>query len=68
MVGDITAAAGAMERNVSPVQEVLLFASSANGEDVRVLDQEEYVRQPFPLLSLDQRLLESERSEIVHPA
>ena len=67
MIGRISAAAGAVDRNISRAEQAGFFSASSDGEDVRMLDQQNNVRQSLSLLHLHQVFLERERGAVFHP-
>ena len=57
VVGDIAAPAGSMNRHLSRGKDIGLLATPAEGEDMRMLDEQEKIGQPFPSLGCQKPLL-----------
>ena len=68
VIGRISAAAGAVDRNFSRAEQARIFTAPADGEDMGMLDQENDIREFFLLLELDKPLLERQRGRIFHLA
>lgn len=62
VISDIAAPAGSVDGHLPGTEEVGVFAASANGEDMGMLDQEKDVGKSFPRFSFEEPLLERECS------
>jgi len=58
MIGNVSAAAGAVNRHVAGGEQMRLFSTPADGENMGVLDQENHIRQSLPPFCLYEALLE----------